>query len=137
MTFDQPPYTDDLNAKRQVISKTVIRAADRLGLTTNELALIIGLSSASISVLRTGNHALDTSAKSWELAVLLVRLFRGLDAITGGDDESTLAWMRNYNAHLHSVPAASPKRTGIDGSRKLCGRQPNRCLKIIQTLLIR
>lgn len=106
MTLDQPPHTDDLDAKRLVLSKTVIRAADRLGLTTAELALIIGLPPASISRLRTGSYTLDPSAKSWELAVLWVRLFRGLDAITGGDDGSAQTWLRNFNTDLHSVPVA-------------------------------
>lgn len=106
MTFDQPPYTDDLDAKRQVLSKTVIRAADRLGLTTAELVRIIGLSPASVFRLRSGDYALDPSTKSWELAVLLVRLFRGLEAMTGGDDKSIRSWFRNYNAGLGSVPAA-------------------------------
>ena len=42
----------------------------------------------------------------WELAALFVRLLRGLDAITGGDDGSAEAWLRNFNTDLHSVPAA-------------------------------
>lgn len=106
MTRYEPPSVDDLGPERRVLSKTVIRAAGRLGLTTAELARIIGLSPASVSSLKAGDYALDPSTKSWELAVLFVDLFRCLEAITGGDDESARAWLRNHNAHLHSVPAA-------------------------------
>lgn len=105
ITIIQPARKDDPTQTRHVLSKAVIRASDRLGLTSVELAKVLGLSTASVSRLRAGTYALDPSTKSWELGMLFVRLFRGLDAITGGDDESARAWLRNPNIHLRDVPA--------------------------------
>ena len=35
--------------------------------------------------------------KSFELALLFIRLFRSLDAIVGGDEAVARAWLRNEN----------------------------------------
>lgn len=117
MTLYEPPYVDNLGPVRRVLSKTVIRAADRLALTTAELARIIGLSPASVSSLKAGDYALNSSTKSWELAVLFVDLFRYLEAITGGDDESARAW----RPPPQCTGSAHPERTGIGRNRQLCG----------------
>ena len=58
----------DLARRRQVLSKAAIRAADRLGLTTAQLARVIGVSPAAVSRLRAERYALDPATKSGELA---------------------------------------------------------------------
>jgi hypothetical protein len=37
--------------------------------------------------------------------LLLVRVFRSLDALVGGNDDKRLAWMNSYNKALHGTPA--------------------------------
>lgn len=88
----------------RVVAKAVARAADRLALANRELAAVLGLSEASVSRLRHGRFAPDPRSKPFELAVLLVRLFRALDAITGGDEAVARAWLRNPNEALGAVP---------------------------------
>src|SRR5690349_4653333 len=80
-----------------VVGKAVVRAAEILGLSGAELARTLGLSDASVSRLRAGTFALEPSSKPYELALLLIRLFRGLDAMTGGEEPSTRAWMASPN----------------------------------------
>lgn len=87
-----------------VLTKAVIRAADRLGLSRGELAATLGLSPATLSRMYGGTYILDEKSKTWELAALLVRLYRGLDAITAGDEASERAWIRNLNQDLHEAP---------------------------------
>lgn len=87
-----------------VLSKATLRAADRLSLRRTELSRAIGLSAATLSRMYAGKFRLDENAKSWELALLVVRLYRGLDAILAGDERSVQAWMRNLNTDLHEVP---------------------------------
>jgi hypothetical protein len=36
---------------------------------------------------------------------LLVRLYRGLDAIMASDETALRAWMQDPNTHLHATPA--------------------------------
>lgn len=87
-----------------VLTKAVIRAAEFLGLKRNQLAATIGLSAATLSRMYAGDYLLDPKSKNWELAALLVRLYRGLDAIMAGDERSLQAWMRNPNADLNEAP---------------------------------
>lgn len=90
----------------RIIGKAVVRAAEQLGLRNVTLAGILGLSEASISRLRTEDYRLETSSKPFELAVLFVRLFRGLDAIVGGDAAAARSWMITENSALHGKPVS-------------------------------
>lgn len=87
-----------------VVSRAVARAAALLGLTNAALARTIGLSEASASRLRAGTYTLEPGSKPYELALLLVRLFRSLDAVMGGDEASLRSWMSAANHALGGVP---------------------------------
>lgn len=87
-----------------VVSKAVARAAGLLGLTNAVLARTIGVSEATASRLRAGRFALEPDSKPYELALLLVRLFRSLDAVVGGDQASLRSWMTARNLALGGVP---------------------------------
>jgi Protein of unknown function (DUF2384) len=87
-----------------VLSKATVRAADHLGLSNTVLARVLGLSDSTISRLKTGAYVLEPDSKAYELAQLFVRLFRGLSAITGGDDEAARSWLRGPNTALRARP---------------------------------
>ena len=53
-----------------------------------------------------GAYQLDPGSKPFELAVLLLRLFRSLDAIVSGDVAVARAWLRNPNTALGAAPIA-------------------------------
>jgi hypothetical protein len=89
-----------------VVSRAALRAAARLGLPNRVLARVLGLSEASVSRMGTGAFVLKPGDKPFDLALLFVRLFRSLDAITGGDEQTARAWLRAENAALGGVPAA-------------------------------
>lgn len=91
-------------ARADVLTKAVIQAADLLGLKRAQLSATIGLSLATLSRMYAGQYHLNPKHKSWELALLLVRLYRGLDALMAGDEHSLQAWMRNPNRDLHEAP---------------------------------
>ena len=92
-------------AEEAVVTKAELRAAERLGLTARLTAATIGVSEATFSRLRTGTAVLEVGSKPFELAVLLVRLFRSLDAIVGGDEKVARAWMKSGNLVLGGAPA--------------------------------
>jgi hypothetical protein len=87
-----------------VVTKAALRAAERLGLSNRTLSRIIGLSEASISRMGTGHYTLAPQDKSFELALLFVRLFRALDAIVAGDDSAARRWLESDNASLGAAP---------------------------------
>lgn len=88
----------------RVMSKAAVRAAEALGLTARSLAGVIGVSEATASRMRRQEFALERGTKPFELAVLFVRLFRSLDAISGGDEAVARSWMRNDNSALGAKP---------------------------------
>jgi len=88
------------------LTKAVLRAADIMGLNQATLAKVLGISPASISRMRGGDYLLNPAGKEWELAMLLVRLFRGLDAIMAGDEAALRSWLDSYNTALNDKPRA-------------------------------
>jgi transcriptional regulator with XRE-family HTH domain len=89
------------DSKAAVLSKAVIRSAEQLGLSQAKLAGVLGLSPATVSRLFSGSYQLTPERKKeWELAVLLVRLFRSLDAIVGGVAEDSRRWFESSNSAL-------------------------------------
>lgn len=98
-----PPAPDPSPAT--VVSKAVVRTARHLGLNNTALAGVLGLSKATISRLAARTYTLDPGSKPYELALLLIRLFRSLDAMVGGEEEPMRGWMRSPNLDLASVPA--------------------------------
>ncbi len=97
------PSTDRQQAAT-VVSKAVVRAAASLGLTNAGLAKVLGISAATASRLRDGTYVLSLDSKPYELALLLIRLFRGLDAMMGGEDRASQSWMRTPNRALAGAP---------------------------------
>ncbi|WP_312417167.1 MbcA/ParS/Xre antitoxin family protein [Shinella sp.] len=89
------------NAEGVVLTKAAVNAAERLGLTARILSAVIGVSEATVS---RQDVLLERGTKPFELAVLLVRLFRSLDAITGGDEGVARAWMSAENTVLQARP---------------------------------
>lgn len=87
-----------------VLAKATARAAELLGLNGAVLASVIGASEATVSRIVRGERPLAPQSKSGELALLLVRLYRSLDALVGNDDERRLAWMRSPNDALGGTP---------------------------------
>lgn len=83
-----------------------MRAAGRLGLSHKLLASIIGVSEATVSRMGSSSYALEPGDKPFELAVLFIRLFRSLDAITDGDEAVATAWLRADNRSLGQPPLA-------------------------------
>ena len=89
-----------------MLSKALVRVAAALELSQAELAQILGSSAASISRTVAGNRALDPVSAEGRHALLLVRVFRSLDTLVGGDGVKARAWLRAANRHLGAVPLA-------------------------------
>ena len=89
-----------------ILTRATLRAASQLGLTNKLLATVIGVSEATVSRMRSGEYTLQRGQKSFELAVLFLRLYRSLDAIVGGDSTVAGSWLRNRNTVLGAEPIA-------------------------------
>jgi hypothetical protein len=93
------------SAQATVLTKAVLRAAEKLGLNQGALAHVLGLSEPSVSRMKKGDYVLQDGSKAFELGVMFVRLFRSLDAIVGGDEAVARSWFANPNIALGATPA--------------------------------
>ncbi|MEM7081471.1 MAG: antitoxin Xre-like helix-turn-helix domain-containing protein [Pseudomonadota bacterium] len=89
---------------RVVLTKAVLNAQQLMGLSKTALARVLGISPASVTRMAGGQFLLGTDSKEWELATLLVRLYRGLDAIMAGDEAAMRGWLTHHNHDLDGQP---------------------------------
>jgi uncharacterized protein (DUF2384 family) len=88
----------------QILTSAVTKIADFWGLTNSKLGTVLGLSSATVSRLRSGQAKLDPTSKSFEAGQFLLRLFRSLDALMGSDDVAVRSWLAAPNLDLEARP---------------------------------
>lgn len=86
-----------------VLARATLRAAEGLGLSHKALSRLLGVSEATVSRLMKG-RPLAPETKEGELALLLIRLYRSLDTLVGGEKAAARAWLSAPNLHLHGVP---------------------------------
>ena len=87
-----------------MVGKAVQRAAWRLGITAQELRKILGKGGPD-----TGSGAGEadlylSAAKELERALVLLRIWRALEALVGGDVACMRLWLRNPNDALGGLP---------------------------------
>lgn len=97
LTIDHPK--EDM-----VLSKAVLKTAKALGLTQDELGQILGRDRTSIA------RGIDPDSKSGELALYLIRCYRALFAVVGGDAENIKHWFSTRNRHTNGIPREQVKR---------------------------
>ncbi len=96
------PAVSDAN---RVLSRALGRAAGLLGLTGKSLSRTIGASESTVSRLLREDRVISATSKEGELAALVIRLYRSLDALVGNDEAQRLAWMSSYNRALNGIPS--------------------------------
>ena len=95
------PDTPDAS---EVLAKAVLRASKELGLTAATLGKIVGASEATVSRMASGGRGMASDSKQGQLALLLIRVYRSLDALVGNDAAGRAAWLGSYNRVLNAVP---------------------------------
>jgi len=96
--------TVPVSSASRILTRAMLRAGRVLGMRQKDLAASLGVSEATVSRLARG-RSIDPETKEGELAVLLVRTYRSLDTLVGGDDARARAWMQGPNTHLNGTPA--------------------------------
>ncbi len=92
------------NQRSRVLTNASLRAARYMNLSNTELGHVLGVSPSTITRMHQGHYDIAQGSKPWEMASLLARLYRGLDAIMAGDNASLLSWIDSPNNHLRAVP---------------------------------
>ncbi|MFC5499782.1 antitoxin Xre/MbcA/ParS toxin-binding domain-containing protein [Caenimonas terrae] len=98
------PAAETAAAASAVLTKATLRSAGLLGLSNSVLARAVGLSEASISRMSSGAKAFEVGSKPAELAALVVRVYRSLDALVGNNEEHRRLWMTSFNRAFNATP---------------------------------
>jgi hypothetical protein len=83
-----------------VLTHALVKAGKELGLTQADLGTIIGRDRTALS-----RGAIEPQSKAGELALLVVRAYRALYVLVGGETSQMKHWMRTPNHHVGGVPA--------------------------------
>jgi len=83
----------------RVLATALVNAGKELGLTQASLGAIVGKERTAFA-----RGSLDPASKSGELALLFLRAYRALFALTGGDRTAMRHWIATENRHTGGVP---------------------------------
>jgi transcriptional regulator with XRE-family HTH domain len=98
--------------KSLVITKAFLRAVEFLEMSRSDVALLLGISEASLTRLFQGGRAIEPPTKEGEIATYFLRLYRSLDTLFGGNRENSVRWFKSSNTHLGGVPIELVKSIG-------------------------
>ena len=90
--------------KEAVLSKAALNAAKHLGLNQSELAKLLGISDSLVFKLAAFEYFIDPCELEGERALMLVQIFRALDALVGGDASARITWMNAHNKVIYDLP---------------------------------
>jgi hypothetical protein len=105
MEFHEKDGAPLIVSEAQVITKATLEAAERLGLSTGDLATVLDVPEDTVSRMERLEHLVRKGTPSFQRALLLIRLFRSVNAVANGDEIMVRAWLHNANAALGGIPA--------------------------------
>lgn len=98
---------------KTVLCEALFNVQDKLGLTDAEIGQIIGKDRTSVQRIKKRGE-IDTRSKTGELTVYLIRIYRSLYALMGGDFVTMRHWLNVDNSHIGGVPGnAIQKISGL------------------------
>lgn len=79
-----------------------------LDLSSDDLGKIIGVHRNTITRLLK-KREIDPKSKEGEFSLLLIRIYRSLFALNGGNKEAMKHWLTTNNRHIQDIPLESMK----------------------------
>lgn len=84
---------------KEVLAKACLEAGKKLGLTQAEVADVIGRDRSGIR-----RDGIDPGTKAGELALMLIRAYRSVYVLVGGDESDMKHWFGTRNRHFDAMP---------------------------------
>lgn len=95
-------------SESQVLAIALNNLKDILTISNHEISEIIGMHRNTLTrSLQKQN--LDVKSKEGECALLLIRIYRSLYALNGGNVEAMKHWLRTTNRHIQGIPLETTK----------------------------
>lgn len=90
--------------KELVLTKAILNLANFYNLTGKDLNHIIGISESTVTRLNQGKAFISPSSKEGEIAVLLLRVYRGLNSLIGNNHDKAKLWLNSDNKYFNKKP---------------------------------
>lgn len=92
----------------QVLAIALDNLKNILDISNNEICEIIGMHRNTLSR-SLSNRKIDSKSKEGECSLLLIRIYRSLFALNGGNIDAMKHWLRTNNRHIQGVPLETMK----------------------------
>lgn len=90
--------------KEIVLTKAICNLSNFYSLSGKDLSKIIGISEASASRISQGKKLISPHTKEGEMALLLLRIYRSLNAMVGNNHEKAKLWLHSQNKYFRNKP---------------------------------
>lgn len=98
------PVLQATQQKEEVLTKALLNLARFYDLSGKDLSAIIGISEASASRLNQGKKLISPDSKEGEMVLLLLRVYRSLNALLGNDHLKAKQWLHSTNHYFKQKP---------------------------------
>lgn len=88
---------------KETLRKALLNAGKALGVAQADLGSVVGRDRSALY------RGFDPASKPGELALLLIRAYRSLYVLVGGNPDDMRHWMHTENRHTGGVPAEQIK----------------------------
>lgn len=95
-----------------VLTKSVLRAADRLAVSKTLLARVLGVNPSTVKHYFSGDSSLRESAAEWDSASALIKVYRSLAGLLDGNEHLIEKWMTSQHSDFSCAPIALLERDG-------------------------
>ncbi|WP_131783844.1 antitoxin Xre/MbcA/ParS toxin-binding domain-containing protein [Legionella gresilensis] len=97
--------SNNLQHKEEIVlTKAICNLSKFYSLSGKDLSKIIGISESSASRLSHGIKLISPHTKEGELALLLLRIYRSLNAMVGNNHEKAKLWLNSQNKYFRNKP---------------------------------
>lgn len=98
------PSLKSAHQRELVLTKAILNLATFYDLTGKDLCHIIGTSESTVTRLKQGKAFLSPSTKEGEIALLLLRVYRGLNSLIGNNHDKAKLWLNSDNKYFKRKP---------------------------------
>jgi len=100
--------------KSAVLTKALLSLVNFYDFSGKDLSDIIGISESSVTRLYQGKKSISPDSKEGELVLLLLRLYRSLNAMVGNNHDKARLWLQSHNRYFGKSPFEAIKTvTGL------------------------
>lgn len=95
-------------SENQVLATALANLKDILHISINDMSEIIGVHRNTLRN-ALNNKKIETKSKEGECSLLLIRIYRSLFALNGGNVDAMNHWLRTNNRHIQGIPLETMK----------------------------